>query len=439
MKPEPSQMVDFSTRVCYEKLPPGVINQVRRIVLDTIGCMIAGTRTVTGRRILSLAEDLKQPGGTTVMGADEPVNPMMAANINGVIANVLDGDDGHRLAKGHPAGVIVPAALAAAEMERADGRRFIEALVAGYEVGLRSGMAINSTTTYYGSGNWATFGAAAAAGNLFGLDAAEMEQALGITEIQTPSCQLMGWIEDRRIPTVKEGMGWAAATGIMAALMAKAGVTGTLTIFREKEEIGLISSAGIDYEIENLYFKQYPSCRWTHSALDLLFELMEKNRFTAEDIQKIHVDTFHYASLLDTVIPDCVEQAQYSIPYLLAVAALDGELTPAQMQQERFSDKKVTALAKKVTLGVDKEIEQKYPVSTLARLTVETDQGAKFTAGKEKLKGDWNYPLSDQEIQNKFRRFTKDILSSDRIDTLIDKIWNLETMTEPWKLLKDFS
>ena len=436
MKHDASQLINFSTQVSYDALPDKVINQVRRVVLDALGCMIAGTRTVAAKQMFQLAQSTRQADGTTVMGVKERINPTMAANVNGVLANVLDGDDGHRMAKGHPGGVILPAAFAAAEMVKANGRQFVEALVAGYEVGLRCGLAINSGETYYGSGNWVTFGASAAVGHLMGLNPIEMEQALGITEVQTPSCQLMGWIEDRRIPTVKEGMGWSAATGLNAAMMARVGITGTLTLFRGKENLAKVNTCGDHYEMENLYFKQYPSCRWTHSALDLLFELMETDKLDATEIKKIHVDTFHYASLLDTMVPDCVEQAQYSIPFLLAVAALDGELTPSQMQPERFADKEVTALARKVTLAVDEGIQNKYPASTLARLTIETKAGRVLKAEADKLKGDWNYPLTDGEIKDKFRRFTADILPLDTVEALIQTVWDLDTMERPWELLK---
>lgn len=188
--------------------------------------------------------------------------------------------------------------------------------------------------------------------------------------------------------------------------------------------------------MENLYFKQYPSCRWTHSALDLLFDLMKKNKLGGGDIKGIHVDTFYYASLLDTVVPDCMEQAQYSLPFLLAVAALDGELTPSQMKPKRFVDDRVTALAQNVTLSVDEEIQKKYPVCTLARLTIETTAGQTFKAEADKLKGDWNYPLTDSEIKDKFRRFTGEILPLDTVEALIRTVWALETMEKPWELLK---
>ena len=311
-----SQLIAFCTRMKYENLPDRVIHQVRRVILDTLGCMIAGTCTVTGRQMFQLAQGSRQTDGTTVMGIKQKINPTMAANVNGVLANVLDGDDGHRMAKGHPGGVILPAAFAAAETVRANGRQLMTSLVAGYEVALQCGLVINGGDDYHGSGNWATFGAAAASGYLLGLNPMEMEQALGITEVLTPSCKLMGWIENRRIPTIKEGMGWAAATGMNAAMMAKAGITGTLTLFRNSKSVDRTGFTvdPYEYEMEHLYFKQYPSCRWTHCVTDLLFQLMQKNRLAASDIEKIDVATFYYASLLDTVIPDTVEQAQYSTP-----------------------------------------------------------------------------------------------------------------------------
>ena len=428
-------LTDFTSRISYDDLPDTVVNQVKRILLDTLGCMFAGINTPMGQQSLKLVERFPDPHGVVVVGVDAAISPIMAAAANGALANVLDGDDGHRTAKGHPAGVVVPAALAAAEMQQISGRRLIEALVAGYEVGLRAGLAINSGDVYYGSGNWAAFGATTAASVIFGLTGNELLNALGICEVQTPICQLMGWIEDRRIPSIKEGMGWSAATGLVSALMAQAGVTGTLTLFKDKHAVAKIGSIGAHFEMLRLYFKRYSSCRWTHSALDHLFSIIAQHNLRSADIANIDVATFHRASLLDTVVPESIEQAQYSIPFLLAVAAIDGELGPAQMISEKFSDPSVSKLAGLVTLKVDPDLEAQYPERTLSRVTVNTKAGTAFSAFSETTRGDWNNPLSDTELQDKFRIFAGQVLSTQRVEQLIEKIWQLETLDRVGDLL----
>ena len=117
------------------------------------------------------------------------------------------------------------------------------------------------------------------------------------------------------------------------------------------------------------------------------------------------------------------------------MAALDGELTPAQMTPERFTDREVIALAQKITFSVDETLQNRYPVSTLARLTIETRSGQSLTARADKLKGDWNCPMTDEEIKDKFRRFAHTVLPCDTIEKRIGTVWELEFMEKPWQLL----
>ena len=139
--------------------------------------------------------------------------------------------------------------------KKTSGRRLIESIVAGYEIGLRAGLAINSGDVYYGSGKLGHFLVRRRQHLSFSsLPGEEFLNALGICEVQTPICRLMGWIEDRRIPSIKEAMGWSASTGLISTLMAEAGITGTLTIFKGKEVEAKISSIGSQFETLKLYF-----------------------------------------------------------------------------------------------------------------------------------------------------------------------------------------
>jgi 2-methylcitrate dehydratase PrpD len=130
--------------------------------------------------------------------------------------------------------------------------------VAGYELGHRAGIVSQQGDIYFGSAYGSTFGAAAACARILGLAVEETLYAMGIADMHAPNCMLMGWIESRRIPMIKEGMGWSAATGLMAAHMARAGITGTLAIFEGREDVSRIDRLGHDYEIEKNYFKPFP-------------------------------------------------------------------------------------------------------------------------------------------------------------------------------------
>ena len=396
-----NHLICFFKNIHGMDLSEPVIHQLRRVILDTVGCALGGYETPMGESMAAMGESFSQPGGAPVMGSAHDTSPFLAALINGSLANALDADDGHRTAKGHPAGVIIPAAMAATHISPVSGEIFLRAVLCGYEVGIRAGQAKNRGNTYHGSGYWAAFGACAAAGCILGISPEQQAHALGITEILAPNCQLMGWVGSRNIPMIKEGMGWAASTGLVAALMAKNGVTGTLTLFAEEENRALLATLGSDFEILRLYFKKYPCCRWTHAVLDILFNKVSEERIEHRNIRAVHIKTFHRASLLDNPRPETMEAAQYSLPFLVAVALMKGEVTPDTIARSLL-DPAVSVLAEKVSISVDPEFESRFPERALAGVRLELEGGRRVYRAAETVPGDWDHPLTDVELRDKF-------------------------------------
>jgi 2-methylcitrate dehydratase PrpD len=418
----------------FAELPVPVIHQAKRCFLDTVGCILAGIVTRFGKSLIELSSLFLQPGGASILGVRRGVSPLIATMANGFLANALDADDGHRTAKGHPGGVIIPAALAAAELKDCDGKTFIEALVVGYEIGLRAGWDVNSGETYWGSAHWATFGAASCAAKIFDLQVGAEIHALGISEMFTPTCHLMGWIEAREIPMIKEGMGWAAATGLISAMLAEKQTTGTLTLFKHREEIARISSLGSDFEILKVYFKQYPSCRWTHSVIDNFMASVTENHLNPDDISSVRVITFKQGAFLDMMEPRTIEEAQYSIPFLLGAAIVEGSLGPPQMNEKMLTNKVILDIARKVHISVDPELQDKFPGAALSKVELETHQGKSYSKSTDKVKGDWDVPLTDQEVKEKFFSFSSSRLSASQSEKVIEVIDNLEDI----KRMRDF-
>lgn len=231
------RIVNFLDGFSLSGLAPSVLNEARRAVLDTLGCMIAGIDTPVCVNLRKLAVRFTDKQGVNVLGLEQPIAPFMAAMCNSYMANAHDADDGHRRSRLHAGSIIIPTALAAGEENGSTGKTFFEAVISGFELGYRAGMAITARDTYYGSAMGSTFGAAVAAGRLMGLSPDQIINAMGIAEMQAPNCMLMGWIKARKVPMIKEGMGWSAASGLMSAYMARTGITGTLTIFNGREEI----------------------------------------------------------------------------------------------------------------------------------------------------------------------------------------------------------
>ena len=183
-------LIQFIEKTRFDNLPKIVIHQVKRALLDTMGCILAGLSTPLGKSVLALSRQFPFSDGTTVPGIDHGVVPNMAATANGFLANALDADDGHRMSRIHNGGILFPAIFATAQPLACKGRDVVTAAVIGYEIGLRAGMALNNSgKIYYGSAHGGTYSAAAATGYLMGLTPEEIINALGIVEIQAPSCR----------------------------------------------------------------------------------------------------------------------------------------------------------------------------------------------------------------------------------------------------------
>lgn len=234
----------FISNIDLQKFPKPTLEEAKRSLLDTLGCMIGGLNTPLIRKLTNLTGRFRDDNGATIFGVEKSVAPFFAAMCNSYMANVLDADDGHRMSRLHAGGVIIPAIFAAIEENDCDGEMLLKSIIVGYELGLRAGMASTKGDIYFGSAYGATFGAAAAAGLILNLSNEQVINAMGISEMHAPNSMLMGWIHSRKIPMIKEGMGWAAASSILAAYLAKEGITGTLTIFDGNEQISGIDTLG---------------------------------------------------------------------------------------------------------------------------------------------------------------------------------------------------
>jgi 2-methylcitrate dehydratase PrpD len=422
-----SKIIEFLSDVSMEKLPESVAYEAKSAMLDTLGCIIAGVDTPIGRRLFKLCARFGDPHGSTVVGVKEPVIHFIAAMCNSFLANAHDADDGHRMSRLHAGGVIIPTVMAVAEEGNCNGSKFIEAVVIGYELGIRAGMASTEGDTYFGSAFGSTFGAAAAAGWLLGLPPDKIIDAMGISEMHAPNCMLMNWINSRKIPMIKEGMGWSAASGIMATYMAEQGITGTLTIFNGREELSRINHLGREFEIEKRYYKPYPGCRWSHGPRQTLIALVDKHNLKVDDVESVEVATFTKAAQLDNPSPSTMEEAEYSIPFILGASLAEGLFGPDQMIEEKLSDPRIIEQARKISLKVKSEFDQKYPAQALATLHIKTKDGREFSAKSERSRGDWDYPLSDEQLKEKFALMSCNRIRPDQVDAIINRIWSLES------------
>ena len=430
------KLIIFFEKTRFDNLPKTVIHQTKRALLDTLGCILAGLSTPLGKSVLSLCHQYPFLDGVTVPGIKHRIVPNMAATANGFLANALDADDGHRMSRVHNGGILFPALFAAAQPQSSSGRDVICAAVIGYEIGLRAGMALNNSgRIYYGSAHGGAYSAAAAVGYLMGLKPVDIINALGIVEIQAPSCQLMGWVQARKIPMIKEGMGWAAATGYTAALMAGHGVTGTLTLYDTFPLEAHVDDLGSEYQILKTYFKPFASCRWAQGPIENLIKILQSHQLNPDEIAKIQVRTPDKAANLDSVYPQTPEDAQYSIPFTLGAVLAYGKVGPAEMSIHRLKDPKILKSAEKVEVVADPVMQALYPRHVATAVAVTTREGKTYKAENRKITGDWDQPMTDQELVNKFYQYARPVLGSAHTDKLCDQIMTLEHVVDVNALL----
>ena len=431
----------FCEQIDYVKLSARTIEMAKKCFLDYIGAAFAGYQTKAGQIALHSGHWLGRDGLCTVLGQTQLSSPLGAAFINGTLSSALDLDDGHRGAVGHPGVMVFSAALAASEINPCvSGPDFIAAVVAGYEVAIRCGIVMNSCheQRFYGSGGWAVFGAAAAAARLLGLSGQKLKNAISVVEVYGPTAQCTKSILYGAMS--KESIGWGAVTALFSALLAKQGFTGPGEIllddiFYQPGVKDVFLTLGSTFEIENIYFKRFSSCRWSHSPITAALAIREKHRPCLGVIKSIKVETFSKALTLSHKSPQSTEAAQYSIPYTISAALKYGQMGASQVADECLSDCEIMGLAKKVELVHAPDLEQLFPDRRPARVTLTMAGGESYTEEVHLVPGDPEYPLNWDDLSNKFRASTASFLDANVGEKIIETVSRLENYTHLKDLL----
>ena len=411
------KLVSFVCELDPHALPPAILEQAVRCVLDLVGVAIAGASTPMGEISARFAHEQFAPGSATVVGSAKPLTVTGATWVNGAYASALDMDDGHRLAMGHPGASVIPAALAIAEGAGATGREFLAALVAGYEVAVRASAARVPwyKDTMYSTGIWGVFGATVAAGKLLEFDDATLQSALGTAG--SHGAFPPGGLQANHA-MVKEAIAWSGMTGVSAALLAQRNFVGPADFLDYSERwdtSALVAGLGDldEAAILHTYFKPYAVCRWSHAAVDAVLELKHRHRLRVEEIDTVQVETFWEVTRLANDRPSNTIAAQFSVQFALAVALLYDRIGPAEVSDAHVHDPAILSLARKVQVSVDDTLDRQFPAKTIARVTIHTPRG-EFRTTVEYPRGNPENPLGNTELEAKFRLLTQDLISDDR-------------------------
>jgi 2-methylcitrate dehydratase PrpD len=377
------------------------------------------------------------PGTTTTTVAE------LAAWVIGTVGVALEQDEGNKFAKGHPAAHVLPAVLALGISRGATGQECALAVAAGYEVAARFGRASSLTGGVHPHGNWGVAAAAAGCAKLLGLDgagvAAAIDHASGMGIAGHFSSALDGNV------VRNSWMGAAQVSGIASAYLAAAGSamnTGTAApvygqVLGTWEPSSLVEKLGERWDARSNYFKVHAACAFTHPPIDAVLALVEQHPHLrdvpAEGFAVIDVDTHVLAAGLSGTEPTSRLAAMFSIPYVVAVALREGQITPAEHSAERLHDPEVAALAARVRVHNDEVLSARLPAERVARVRIELTDGSEYEHEVPNPIGDSDYaPLDAPALHAKGDRL---------IDpALVERVWTFaEQLTSSSSSVRELS
>lgn len=444
-------LVEYTAGARFQDFPKQVIEKTKLHLLDSIGCSLGGSRSPIGTSILNPFTRMAGSPEATLIGGGKKVPCIQAAFVNGTNANALDFDDTYLSnGIGHPGSSIIPAALAAGEWKRATGKEILTAIITGYEVGNRIGLAIQPTherlQKVWGVGTWQTFGAVVAASKAMNLTIDQTFNAFGVAGATAPlpNTQKWGWdISERPIHWVKEPTGWPCWTGTLAAVLAENGFIGNRYILDGDNGFWIMAGSdrcdfakmtgglGSEYVILNdMSFKPYSCCRWQHPALDGIRKIREENTLRPADVSAITVNSFYWVKSQEVYEPVSVVDAQFCIPFTAAMVMMGSKPGPGWYIPENLENQEVTDLAAKVSVTVDPDLDAVYVEKgeLSARVDVTTTSGESIEAFVAIPFGDPRNPMPPSEVEKKFRNQASYVLDDAATSTAVEMIMDFDKL-----------
>ena len=444
-------LADFVTGTRFEDIPHAVSHEGKRVLMDSVGCAVAGVDTDKGRASVEVAGALGGPPEASVIGTGHQVSAAAAAFANGETINAQDYDAILRPAV-HVTPWAIPAAMGTSERVSGPGRELLVAIILAHELSNRLAKAMptgNRRTAPTVSGySFNTLSAAAVAARILGLDTDGVANAIAIASYNAPVASYAAWEQSGTSALIKYGSaGWVAQTGVVCAMLASAGYSGDLagldgehgfwrrsgaTSWRPE---ALLDGLGEQWEISDVRYKRYPCCGITHSTLDAFTSLMSDHELRADEIDEVRVWLDPTAELplwQDRSVGDEV-RAQFSVAYNIAVAAHESIPCRAWLAVETRNDPGVRSFMDKVEVLALAEFDDAAAhdrTVQLARVEIKA-RGTSLVRENRYASGrasPQHEPFSDGTIEDKFRDNARGCLTADRIDRLADGLWNLESV-----------
>ncbi|MBI2361565.1 MAG: MmgE/PrpD family protein [Deltaproteobacteria bacterium] len=461
MKTLAQQLAEFVVETKYADLPEAAVHEAKRVLLDSIGCALAGMTVEKGRLSAALARRLGGPPESSILGTRDKVSCAAAAFANGELINALDFDAILEPAI-HISPFVLPPALALGESRRSSGRYLIVASVLGHELSARVASGLSSGRTIVAEGpdrgkvlrppvhgySANAFGSVAGAGKMLGLDADKMAHAMGIAGYSAPMQTGSHWQRCGTSALIKYGSaGWMAQLGTTAALLADTGYTGDLSVLDGDDGFWRFSGSeswnpekvsnnlGQDWHIVNMRYKIYPCCGVLQGALDCFTSIVKENHLSPEEVERVEVflDPLTEEPLWQSREIENEVHAQFSVPYVVAVAAQGLPLGAEWQAPTTRKSAGVRAFMNKVIFATHPNygsaaLENRH--ARMAKVDVRAN-GRSYTIERSFARGTATPEiarLSDRELEDKFRHNASGVLPEEKANNAVKFVWELEEL-----------
>jgi 2-methylcitrate dehydratase len=443
-----TELAEFASGLRYFDLPQEVVHDAKRRIVDTLGCGYGGLDSAPARIARELAGQYRGVRGAAVLGGTLEATPELAAFANGIMIRALDFNDvnkGHR-AGGHPSDVI-PAVLAVADAYGVSGAEALLGVVVAYQG--YGAIPVHIKKRGWDQGILVATGVAMGVGSLLGLSTRQLANAIALAV--TPQVPLA--VTRRGQLSMWKNCA-SAATGqnaIFAALLAERGMTGPTQAFTGTH--GLVEQAtgpfelavdpaGHGYRVQQSDVKCFPSCGSTQAPLSTLIELtagLGPDEVAAIDV-RTHWDTwFETGREPEKWDPRSRETADHSLPYVMAVALRDGSVTPASFSPEAIADPSLRDVMARITITEDPALTALRPAETLSDIVVTTKSGRTLEARTGVPRGDHKNPLSDAELERKFRGMAEQVGTPQDCSAVLDALWTLDSADDTSTVLSQWA
>lgn len=416
----------------YYDLPIDIVNTVKSRLLDFLGIVAAGYRLGTYKVIMDVLGTDK--GKCTILCDGQKTSVRNAAIINSFMSHSSYYEDGSRITGGHPSTAMLPALLALGEERKISGKKLILGMVVGYEVFNRIGSTLYPSAVNRGfqpTPILAPLAAASACAKIMDLDGEKTFQALNIAA--PLGAGLKSAFKEAMVQPIQVGR--SCEGGLTAALFAERGLLGygkNLEFFLTShggniEKQVNLANWGKEFEIKNTYVKIHGGCRGNHAPLDVVLDIISTNSLNINDIESIKVIIDNVTAANEIHNPKNKGEAQFNIPFSIAVALVNGDASLFQFTDENLKDERILAMMDRVSIEIDPELDKSLPDKRGAGGEIVLKNGQKFISFIDMPKGEPERPLSQQEIEGKFIMLSKEVMGK-RVNKIIDMVWNLDNL-----------